>query len=55
MGDTTSGALELAAQRAISAWKDPRRWRAIQLNGMAKDFGWEESARKYLEVYRKIK
>ena len=24
------------------------------LNGMAKDFGWEASARKYVEVYRKI-
>ena len=54
MGDTTSGALELAAQRAIAAWKDQRRWRSIQLNGMSKDFGWEESARKYVEVYRKI-
>jgi starch synthase len=54
MGDTTSGALELAARRAIAAWKDPRRWRSIQLNGMAKDFGWEESAKKYIEVYRKM-
>ena len=54
MGDTTSGALELAARRAIAAWKDQRRWRTIQLNGMAKDFGWEESAKKYVEVYRKV-
>ena len=54
MGDTTSGALELAAKRAVVAWKDQRRWRSIQLNGMAKDFGWEASARKYVEVYRKI-
>jgi len=52
MGDTTSGALELAAQRAIAAWKDQRRWRTIQLNGMAKDFGWGPSARKYIELYR---
>ncbi|HEX5130059.1 MAG TPA: glycosyltransferase, partial [Usitatibacter sp.] len=54
MDDTTSGALELAARRAIAAWKDQRRWRTIQLNGMAKDFGWEESAKKYVEVYRKV-
>ena len=54
MSDTTSGALELAAQRAIVAWRDPRRWRAIQLNGMAKDFGWAASASKYVEVYRKL-
>ena len=54
MGDTTSGALELAAKRAVVAWKDQRRWRSIQLSGMAKEFGWEASARKYVEVYRKI-
>jgi starch synthase len=54
MGDTTAGALELAAHRAVTAWKDQRRWRSIQLNGMSKDFGWEASARKYVEVYRKI-
>jgi starch synthase len=54
MGDTTSGALELAAQRAINAWRDTRRWRTIQLNGMSKDFGWGESAKKYVEVYRSI-
>jgi starch synthase len=54
MGDSTSGALELAAKRAVVAWKDQRRWRSIQLNGMAKDFGWETSARKYIDVYRKM-
>jgi starch synthase len=40
MDDTTSGALALAARRAVAAWKDPRRWRTMQLNGMAKNFGW---------------
>jgi starch synthase len=54
MDNTTSGALELAVQRAITAWKDQRRWRTIQLNGMSKDFGWEQSARKYVEIYRRM-
>ena len=54
MDDTTSGALALAARRAIAAWKDPRRWRVIQLNGMAKDFSWGPSARRYLEVYSRL-
>ena len=54
MDDTTSGALALAAERAIVAWKDQRRWRSIQLNGMAKDFGWEAAAKKYLEVYSRL-
>jgi starch synthase len=52
MDDTTSGALVLAAERAVHAWREPRRWRSIQLNGMAKDFGWEKAARQYLEIYR---
>jgi starch synthase len=54
MDDTTSGALALAAERAIVAWRDPRRWRALQLNGMARDFGWGPAAQKYLELYRLI-
>ena len=54
MDDTTSGALALAAERAMVAWRDPRRWRSIQLNGMAKDFGWELAARKYREIYEQI-
>jgi starch synthase len=54
MDDTTSGALAIAAERAMLAWRDPRRWRSIQLNGMAKDFGWDSAARKYRAVYRKI-
>jgi len=54
MDDTSSGALELAAQRAVVAWRDPRRWRTLQLNGMAKDFGWGAAAGKYVEVYRRV-
>jgi starch synthase len=54
MDDTTPGALTLAVERAMVAWKDPRRWRSIQLNGMAKDFGWSAAAREYERIYRKI-
>jgi starch synthase len=54
MDNTTSGALVLAAERAVHVWKDPKRWRTIQLNGMAKDFGWETAARQYRDIYRKL-
>ena len=54
MDNTTSGALALAAERAVHVWKDPKRWRTIQLNGMAKDFGWETAARQYRDIYRKL-
>jgi starch synthase len=38
--------------RAIEAFRDPARWRAIQRNAMKRDFGWDVSAREYVKVYR---
>jgi starch synthase len=43
-----------AIQRAVAAWKDKKLWRTIQHNGMRKDFSWDASARKYVEVYRSV-
>lgn len=40
-----------AVSRLRAAWRDPRAWRRLQTNGMAKGFGWEASARRYVEVY----
>jgi starch synthase len=42
-----------ALQRALKAWRDPAVWRRIQANGMARHFGWEESASHYVEVYQR--
>jgi starch synthase len=44
--------LEDALVRALEAFKQPQQWRRIQANGMARDFGWEDSAMQYLEVYQ---
>ncbi|MGE4243756.1 glycogen synthase GlgA [Ramlibacter sp.] len=44
-----------ALDRAVKAWRDPQRWRRIQANGMARHFGWEESAAQYVEVYAKAR
>jgi starch synthase len=44
--------LEDALQRALRAYREPPRWRRIQANGMARHFGWEDSARQYVEVYQ---
>ncbi|MES2936396.1 MAG: glycogen synthase GlgA [Pseudomonadota bacterium] len=44
---------EDALGRAFAAFRDPRRWRSIQANGMARHFGWEESAQQYLGLYRR--
>jgi len=54
MKEATHGELIDACRRAIEAMKDPKAWRAIQLHGMARDFGWEPAARKYREIYQRI-
>ncbi len=43
---------EDALRRAFDAFRDPQRWHRIQANGMARHFGWEDSAAQYLHVYR---
>lgn len=43
-----------AIKRAHSLFQDQAKWHALQLNGMAKDFSWEKSARQYREVYEQI-
>src|SRR6185503_19819456 len=40
-----------AVRRAIEAFRAPLTWRKLQQNGMARDFRWDASARRYLDVY----
>jgi starch synthase len=42
-----------ALRRAMAAYEDRPRWEEIVKRGMAKDFSWEASARRYLSVYDK--
>ncbi len=44
-------ALLEAIERAVGTWRNRRTWRALQRNGMARDFSWTASARKYVEIY----
>lgn len=39
-------------QRAIKCYHDKKTWMKIQRNGMVKDFSWESSAKKYINLYR---
>ena len=52
--EPTADALAEAVERAIAAWRDPATWRALQRNGMARDFGWGAGARRYVELYRSL-
>ena len=47
----TADALLAAVRRAIEAFRDPPVWRKLQQNGMARDFRWDASARRYVDVY----
>ena len=47
----TADALLASVHRALEAYREPVAWRKLQRNGMARDFRWDESARRYLEVY----
>jgi starch synthase len=38
-------------RQALRVFRDSKAWRALQTNGMAKDFSWKHSARAYLAVY----
>ena len=37
---------------ALFAYADRETWRRLQRNGMREDNSWENSARKYIELYR---
>lgn len=41
-------------RRALKVLSDHARWAKLQRAGMAQDFSWPSSARKYLELYTKL-
>ena len=44
-----------AINRALRYWADKRAWRRIISNGMEWDFSWARSARRYAELYEKVR
>ena len=49
-----SGDLLKTIQRAVAVFGDATAWRKLVKNGMAQDFSWETSAKKYVQVYRSL-
>jgi starch synthase len=43
-----------AAMRALDQYREQPGWKAMMREAMARDFGWERSAAKYLQVYRRV-
>ena len=50
----TSGDLSAALKLARAEWDDKPGWQERMRAGMALDFSWEASARKYAEVYTRV-
>jgi len=52
--EADSNALYQAVLRAIESYRNDKKFRRIQLNGMQRDVGWRSSAQRYLDLYRTI-
>ncbi|AIO19165.1 Glycogen synthase [Candidatus Izimaplasma bacterium HR1] len=44
-----------AINNALEVYGDPKSWKALVKRGMQQDFSWEESAKKYIELYKKLR
>ena len=53
MASQDGAAFDVAVDRAFAAFADRARWQRIQRNGMARRFGWEDSAARYVAVYER--
>jgi starch synthase len=47
-----SGALQAALERALTAFADKDGWQRLMLNGMARNYSWEQPAREYVAAYQ---
>ena len=52
--DTKVKSFNDTLRRALQVYPDRSRWTKLQQAGMAQDFSWPNSARKYLELYKKL-
>jgi starch synthase len=43
-----------AIRKTVALFTDLKAWKRLMANGMKADFSWEQSARKYLELYKSL-
>jgi starch synthase len=53
-GPYAPGAFLEAIRRALALYRDAAAWRRMMAAGMARDFGWTASARRYLGLYEDL-
>jgi starch synthase len=49
-----SNSLMIAIIRAFENYKDKKKWQGIQTRAMERDFSWDASAKKYVELFKKV-
>jgi starch synthase len=42
-------------RRALEIYRDAARWRKLQRQAMARDFGWGRAAQAYADIYARIR
>ena len=52
--DYEAGAFAGAVRSALKMFQEQRQWATIRKNGMAADFSWERSARRYMDLFRSL-
>jgi starch synthase len=52
--DTKVKSFNDALRRALNLYPYRSRWQNLQITGMAQDFSWTNSAKKYLDIYKKL-
>jgi starch synthase len=51
--DYTPSALLDALTRALTLYRDRRKWRNLQVVGMREDHSWDRSAGEYVKMYER--
>jgi starch synthase len=52
--DYRPDALLEALTRALTLFRDRRKWKALQQAGMQQDFSWDRSAGEYVKIYDRV-
>ena len=52
--DGTAGSLMETIKRALIVYSRPEVWKQLQVNGMQKDYSWNNSAKAYIALYEKL-
>jgi starch synthase len=52
--ESTPEAFAWAIRRALTAYQEPKGWKARQVFAMQQDFSWQKSAQEYMKIYHEL-